>query len=79
MDLKNKVITLKNGKEYLVIEQVIFGGYTYAYLVNDADELDTMFCEIAEDGKINMDVKNTSYFKYKVFPLFVEKFKQYDE
>ena len=46
MDLSNKAITMKNGKEYLVIEQVNFEGNEYVYLVNENDYKDAMFRKV---------------------------------
>ena len=45
MDFSNKCLTV-NGKNYIVIEQIDYENHTYLYLLNDNDELDSMFCEV---------------------------------
>lgn len=79
MNYKDKVITLDSGKEYLVIEQINVNGKIYVYLVNNNNELDTMFCIIDEEGLIEKVDRDSLEFREKVYSLFVEKFKQYGD
>ncbi len=74
MDFNDKVITLGNGKSYLVIDTVIYENKTYAYLVNKFDELDSMFREISSMGLNEID---KDLFSQKIYPLFIEKFSNY--
>ena len=79
MNYKDKVITLDSGNEYLVIEQINVNGKIYVYLVNNNNELDTMFCIIDEEGLIEKVDRDSLEFREKVYSLFVEKFKQYGD
>ena len=65
---------MKNGKDYIVIEQVEYDRKKYLYLVNDADEMDSKYVEV-KDNKITQIDPNL--FMEKIFPLFAEKMKNY--
>lgn len=71
MDYSDKSLTMKDGREYIVIEQVNYENGIYLYLVNDADEKDTAFVEMKDGVAVQIDPK---LFQEKIFPLFVEKF-----
>jgi len=73
MDLNNKAITMKNGKEYLVIEQVNFEGNTYVYLVNEDDYKDAMFRKVVPGENIELEEINSDLFEEEIYPLFAEK------
>lgn len=70
MDFSDKCLTI-NGKNYIVIEQVDYDNHTYLFLLNDNDELDSMFCEV--NGKDVLMIE-PELFKNKIFPLFIKKF-----
>ena len=70
MDYSDKSLTI-NGKNYIVIEQVDYDNHTYLFLLNDNDELDSMFCEV--NGKDVLMIE-PELFKNKIFPLFIKKF-----
>ena len=70
MDFSDKCLTI-NGKNYIVIEQVDYDNHTYLFLLNDNDELDSMFCEV--NGKDVLLIE-PELFKNKIFPLFIKKF-----
>ena len=73
MDLNNKAITMKNGKEYLVIEQVNFEGNTYVYLVNEDDYKDAMFRKVVPGENIELEEIESDLFEEEIYPLFAEK------
>ncbi len=73
MDLNNKAITMKNGKEYLVIEQVNFEGNTYIYLVNEDDHKDAMFRKVVPGENIELEEIDSDLFEEEIYPLFAEK------
>ncbi len=70
MNYNDKSLTI-NGKNYIVIEQVDYDNHTYLFLLNDNDELDSMFCEV--NGKDVLLIE-PELFKNKIFPLFIKKF-----
>ncbi len=70
MDFSDKSLTI-NGKNYIVIEQLDYDNHTYLFLLNDNDELDSMFCEV--NGKDVLMIE-PELFKNKIFPLFIKKF-----
>ena len=70
MDFSNKCLTV-NGKNYIVIEQIDYKNHTYLYLLNDNDELDSMFCEVKGKEVLMIDPE---LFKDKIFPMFIKKF-----
>ena len=74
MDYSDKSITMKDGREYIVIEQVNLDGNTYLYIVNDKDDNDTRYVEIKDNNILKIDPK---LFEEKVFPLFMEKMSNY--
>ena len=73
MDYTDKIITMDNGKKYIVIEQVNYDLKTYLYLVNRADEKDAMFVEISNGQILKI---NSELFEKTIVPLFVEKFQK---
>ena len=73
MNYTDKIITMDNGKKYIVIEQVNYDSKTYLYLVNRADEKDAMFVEISNGQILKI---NPELFEKTIFPLFVEKFQK---
>ena len=74
MDLNNKAITMKNGKEYLVIYQVNFEGNPYVYLVNEEDEKDAMFRKVVLGDQMQLEEIDSDLFEEEIYPLFAEKF-----
>ena len=74
MDLNNKAITMKNGKEYLVIEQVNFEGNEYVYLVNENDYKDAMFRKVITGENMQLEKIDSDLFEEVIYPLFAEKF-----
>ena len=74
MDYSDKSITMKDGREYIVIEQVNLDGNTYLYIVNDKDDNDTRYVEMKDNNILKIDPK---LFEEKVFPLFMEKMSNY--
>lgn len=74
MDLSNKAITMKNGKEYLVIEQVNFEGNEYVYLVNENDYKDAMFRKVITGENMQLEEIDSDLFEEVIYPLFAEKF-----
>ena len=70
MDFSNKCLTV-NGKNYIVIEQIDYKNHTYLYLLNDNDELDSMFCEVNGKDVLMID---SELFKDKICPMFIKKF-----
>ncbi len=77
MDFENKIITLDNGKSYMVIDTVVYENKTYAYLVNKFDELDSMFREIVSGDNLSLNMIEKDLFSQKIYPLFIEKFSNY--
>lgn len=73
MDYTNKTLTLNDGIDYIVVEQVDFEDKTYLYIVNSEDEDDTSFIQI--NGGNILDI-NPELFREKIFPLFKEKFEK---
>lgn len=73
MDLENKVIVTDEGTRYLIIETVEYENRKFAYLVNDKNELETMFVEIADNGN-SVKTIVPEFFEGIIFPLFQEKF-----
>lgn len=73
MDYTNKTLTLNDGIDYIVVEQVDFEDKTYLYIVNSEDEDDTRFIQI--NGGNILDI-NPELFREKIFPLFKEKFEK---
>ncbi len=73
MDYTNKKFTLDDGKSYLVITEVNNEGHIYLYIVNADDENDTKFVEVKNDSLAPI---NPILFEQKIFPLFMEKFRQ---
>lgn len=74
MDLSNKAITMKNGKEYLIIEQVNFEGNAYVYLVNENDYKDAMFRKVITGENMQLEEIDSDLFEEVIYPLFAEKF-----
>ena len=64
-------LSVNDGNTYIVIEQVDYDNHTYLFLLNDNDELDSMFCEV--NGKDVLMIE-PELFKNKIFPLFIKKF-----
>ena len=74
MNLDDKVFTLDDNKEYMVIADVTYEGKTYVYLENTLDQQDTLFRElvIAEDN-IKLRTIDPDLFDEKIFDLFKDK------
>ena len=74
MELDDKVFTLDNNEEYMVIEHIEFEGRIYLYLENTLDQQDTLFRELVINNDnvklINID---PNLFENKIFDLFKEK------
>ena len=75
MDYIDTKFTLDNGKTYLVVEQVNYNGGIYLYISNADDENDTRFVEVKDDRVTNIDPE---LFEKTIFPLFMEKFRNYE-
>jgi len=76
MSIEDKVLTVNN-KDYIVIETVQFEGRIYAYLVNNANVSDSIFKEIVVDNDMKLLSIEKTLFSEKIYPLFLEKFKNY--
>ncbi len=77
MNLDDKVLTLDNNNEYMVIEHVEYEGKTYLYLENTLNQQDTLFRELVmTDGNIKLINIDPNLFDDKIFDLFKEKFTQ---
>ena len=70
MDYRNKKFILKNGKTYIVIEQIDLDGHIYLYIVSKSNEEDLKIVEIKDDELIDVDYK---LLEEKIMPLFIEK------
>ena len=77
MMFDNMTLTVNN-KKYIVMENVSLDEKQYVYLVNQEDQLDTMFQEINLEGEQTLKPIETEIFVNKIFPLFLEKFKNYE-
>lgn len=76
MDFNNKVFTINNQK-YLVIDTVSLDNKNYVLLVNKEKDEDSQFKEVINDGNLFLQNIESNLFKEKVYPLFLEKFKNY--
>lgn len=73
MILENKVIITDDKKRYLLIETVEYENRIFAYLVNDKNELETMFVEITDNAS-SIKTIVPEFFEGIIFPLFQQKF-----
>ena len=74
MELDDKVFTLDNNKEYMVIEHIEFEGKIYLYLENTLDQQDTLFRElVTNNDNIKLISIDPNLFENKIFDLFKEK------
>jgi len=73
MILENNVIITESKKRYLIIETVEYETRIFAFLVNDKNDLDTMFVEILDEGKLIKTIV-PEFFEGIIYPLFNEKF-----
>lgn len=49
--MKDNVLVLDDGKEYIVTDEITYNGKTYLYMIeNDDDKVNTMFCEMNGDN-----------------------------
>lgn len=76
MDYNNKVFTINN-KKYLVMDTVILDNKNYVFLINKENEMDNQFKEIIYDGNLILKNIDSELFQEKIYPLFLEKFKNY--
>jgi len=77
MNIEDKVLTI-NGNEYVVVESVELDNKKYVYLVNTNNEIDSMFREIIiNNEEMNAVSINKDLFTNEIYPLFIEKFKNY--
>ena len=77
MNIEDKVLTINNN-EYIVIDTIDLDNKKYAYLVNTANELDSMFKEIIiNEEEMRIESIDKDLFTNKIYPLFIEKFKNY--
>lgn len=74
MDYTDKIITLEDGKSYIVIDQLNIDEHIYLYMVEETNEDNSAFVEI-KDGSISKI--DSEIFDTKVFPMFLEKFREY--
>lgn len=72
MDYSDKCLETKDGKRYIVIEQVNYEGNAYLYLVNGSNEMDAMFVKMEGENMTKIDPE---LFEKVIFPMFVEKLK----
>jgi len=78
MDLSDKIITLENNKKYIVIEIVEYNGDKYIYLVNEKEEIDSIFRKLTYNGILQLEEIEQNLFIEKIYPLFLEKFNSYE-
>lgn len=76
MDYNNKIFTINN-KKYLVMDTVILDNKNYVFLINKENEMDNQFKEIIHDGNLILKNIESKLFQEKIYPLFLEKFKNY--
>ena len=77
MNIEDKILTINNN-EYIVIDTIDLDNKKYAYLVNTANELDSMFKEvIINEEEMHIESIDKDLFTNKIYPLFIEKFKNY--
>lgn len=76
MNIDDKVLIVDN-KEYIVVETVEYEGKLYAYLVNNANAIDSIFKEVILNDDMKLLSIDKSLFLEKIYPLFLEKFKNY--
>jgi len=76
MNIDDKVLIVDN-KEYIVVETVEYEGKLYAYLVNNANVIDSIFKEVIFNDDMKLLSIDKSLFLEKIYPLFLEKFKNY--
>lgn len=79
MNIDNKLFTLSNGKEYMVLESLDFEGIKYAYLSNVKNELDTIFVTVNVENGLRFEPVDKEDFSKNVLPLFLEKFASYED
>lgn len=79
MNIDDKLLTLNNGKGYIVIETLDYEGKKYAYLANKDNQLDTMFVEVLTENGMMVKEIDKNYLQEKLLPLFFEKFSKYED
>lgn len=77
MNLNDKKIILDDDTEYIIIENVELESKNYAYLVNANNPIDAIYVEIVNENGFKIKNIDNNLFKEKIFPLFVQKFKNY--
>lgn len=77
MNFKDKIITLENNKKYLVLDIVEYEDRKYIFLINNEDETDSIFREVLAGDNLKLKEIDQELFKNKIFPLFLNKFKDY--
>ena len=65
------------GKEYLVITDVSYNSKQYVYLVNKADESDSLYREVLEDNNgFYLQEIDKTLFGEKILDLFMEELRK---
>ena len=77
LNLKDKVITNDDKKDYLVVESVCFDRRIFVLLVNEINPLDVLYKEVVIKDDYKIVQIESRLFKEKVLPLFMEKFNSY--
>lgn len=74
MNLEDKLFTLANGKQYMVITQIEEEGSIYVCLSNKDNELDVVYKELVIDGeKLSFRDPDPTLFKNVLFAKFRDK------
>lgn len=75
MNIEDKVFTLDDNREYLVLFQINYENDVYVCLSAKDNEEDMMFKKfiINSDGSMTFDAIDTTLFEEKLFPLFLKK------
>lgn len=74
MNLTDKKFIMDNGQEYLTIETLEYDGKSYAYIVNKANPIDSLYVQVIFDGQMKVQTIDPDLFKEKIYPLFLDKF-----
>ena len=77
MKLDDKVLTLDNGKSYIVMETLEFENKNYAYLSECNNPVDTLFVEIVNNDGLSLKQIDQKFLTEKLMPVFMEKLSRY--
>lgn len=78
MNIDDKLFTLGNGKQYMVLESLDYEGTKYAYLSNKDNELEALLVKVIIDNGIKFEKIEPNFLNNKILPLFLEKFQRYE-